>query len=236
VQEFFARSRKLCATRLGRRARSPWACYGGGVQPLRLVVWSDYLCPWCYVGTLRLERLERELEGRIQLTWRSFLLRPEPDPRRTLESFRTYTRSWLRPAEEVEPGTFQVWQGDAGPPTHSIPPHVHAKAAASLGGDAFHRLHRALLRAYFGQSRDITSDDTLAAVWREAGLPEAERARVHEPRFLQQTLDEHADAIQRGVNGVPSVGVDGDDAFVTGAHPLETYRRWVARLLERQHG
>lgn len=205
------------------------------MQPLRLVVWSDYLCPWCYVATLRLEELVRELDGRVALTWRSYLLRPEPDPRRTLDRFRAYTQSWLRPAEEVPPGTFQTWQGDAGPPSHSVPPHLYAKAAASLGDDAFHRLHRALLDAYFGNSRDITDEATLQAIWREVGLPESEVGRAHDPRFLRQTLDEHADALQRGLNGVPSVGVEGDDAFVTGAYPLEMYRRWVTRLLDRQN-
>lgn len=203
----------------------------GAVSTLRLIVYSDYLCPWCYNAAVRLERLEDELAGRVELAWRTYLLRPEPDPRRTLDKFRAYTRSWLTPAGEPDAGTFRTWQGDAGPPSHSIPPHLVAKAAASLGGDAFRRIHRALLEAYFAHSRDVTDQVTLRAIWCETGLAEAEFARAAEPRFLEQTLAEHAEAVRLGMNGVPSVHVEGDDAFVTGAYPLEMYRRWVGRRL-----
>jgi predicted DsbA family dithiol-disulfide isomerase len=204
------------------------------VEPLRLIVHSDYLCPWCYNAAVRLERIEDELAGAVRLEWRSFLLRPDPEPGRSLEKFRTYTRSWLRPAAEPDAGTFQVWQGDAGPPSHSVPPHLVAKAAAELGDEAFRRVHRALLAAYFGQSRDITDPATLRAIWLETGLPEAGLARAADPDLREKTAAEHAEASSLGVNGVPAVRVQGDDAFVTGAFPMEMYRRWIARRKERR--
>jgi predicted DsbA family dithiol-disulfide isomerase len=203
------------------------------VRPLRLIVHSDYLCPWCYNATVRLERVADELAGVVQLEWRSYLLRPQPETGRSLEKFRAYTQSWLRPAAEPDSGSFRVWQGDAGPPTHSVPPHLLAKAAASLGEDAFERVHRALLEAYFGASRDISERVTLRALWQEIGLDDADFARVDQPRFLEQTLAEHADAVRLGMNGVPSVRVEGDDAFITGAYPIEMYRRWITRLQGR---
>lgn len=203
------------------------------MEPLRLIVHSDYLCPWCYNAAVRLHRIEEEHGGAVRIEWRSFLLRPTPDPRRTLDKFRAYTRSWLRPAAEPDAGTFRVWQGEAGPPTHSVPPHLAAKAAASLGDEAFARMHRALLEAYFGDSRDITDPATLLAIWREQGLPEKEFVRVAEPRFLEQTIAEHEEALRLGVNGVPAVRVEGSDAFVTGAYPMEMYRRWIERAREQ---
>ncbi len=202
-------------------------------EPISLVVYSDYLCPWCFNATLRLRRLEAELAGSLRLEWRSFLLRPSPVAGRSLEEFRSYTRSWLRPASEPDAGTFRVWQGEAGPPTHSVPPHLAAKAARSLGASEFDRMHERLLHAYFAESRDITDPATLRALWCEAGLPDGEYARVEDPRWLQETLDEHRAAVELGVTGVPAAGVAGEDVFVTGALPLETYRRWVHRRLER---
>lgn len=203
------------------------------MEPLTLIVQSDYLCPWCYNAAVRLERIEAESAGRVRLEWRTYLLRPEPRPGRSLDAFRDYTRSWLRPAAEPDAATFQVWQGDAGPPSHSVPPHLVAKAAAALGDDAFRRIHRALLEAYFGHSRDITDPDTLQAIWRECALPETELARASTPEVLAQTLGEHHAALELGMNGVPAVRVAGDDAFVTGALPVETYRRWIERLQAR---
>lgn len=204
------------------------------MEPLRLIVYSDYLCPWCYNAAVRLERLEEEAAGAVHLSWRTYLLRPEPEPGRSLEKFRAYTRSWLRPAAEADGGTFQVWQGDAGPPSHSIPPHLVAKAAMAIGDDAFRRIHKALLEAYFGHSRDITDPATLRSLWLETGLPAGALERAGAPEVLAQTLAEHAEALALGMNGVPSVRAEGDDAFVTGAFPIEMYRRWVARLQERR--
>lgn len=81
------------------------------------------------------------MEGRVEIEWRSFLLRPHPRSDRSLEEFRAYTRSWLRPAQDGDGGTFRVWSTDAGPPSHSVPPHLLAKAAGELGPQAFGDVH-----------------------------------------------------------------------------------------------
>ena len=89
---------------------------------------------------VRLRRLESEYAGRIELDFRAFLLRPEPRPAfgseehaaRALERFRRYTTSWERVAAEPDAGEFRVWASNAGPPSHSIPAHQVAKAAARL--------------------------------------------------------------------------------------------------------
>ena len=196
-----------------------------------LIAWSDYLCPWCYNAAVRLRRLEDELGDRVRIEWRTFLLRPEPDPNRTLDAFRAYTRSWLRPAAEPDGGTFRVWATDEGPPSHSVPPHLVAKAAAALGRDAFRAMHERLLRAYFAENRDITKADTLAALWREVGLDEAGFARAGDADVLREVVNQHDDAVRRDVNGVPAVMMDGVDVPMVGALPYETYRRWVERRL-----
>ena len=180
---------------------------------------------------MRLRRIEEEFGERVQVAWRSFLLRPQPNPSRDLEKFRAYTQSWLRPAADEDGGTFRVWEGDAGPPSHSIPPHLAAKAAAMLGADAFRRMHECLLHAYFAENRDITDTDTLRALWREAELPEEAFTRIEDPVLLQTTLAEHDEALEFGVTGVPAVRLEGMDSAIIGAHPIDLYRRWVQRRL-----
>jgi predicted DsbA family dithiol-disulfide isomerase len=197
---------------------------------LRLLVYSDFLCPWCFNAAVRLRRLEEEIGDALELEWRSFLLRPQPQAR-TLEQFRAYTKSWMRPAEDADAGTFRVWSTDEGPPSHSVPPQLVAKAAAELGPRAFRAIHERLLRAYFTDNRDITNRATLAAIWSEAGLPPEEFARADEPRVLKAVLADHDEADELGITGVPAVRVAGADGFVIGAQPYETYRRWVQRLL-----
>ena len=167
----------------------------------------------------------------MRFEWRSFLLRPRPDPERTLEQFRTYTNLWLRPAAQPDSGTFRVWEGDAGPPSHSVPPHLVAKAAAALGEEAFRCVHTRLLHAYFAENQDITDSNTLRSLWRELDLPEPEFSRSSDPLFVQQTMDEHNEAIQAGVTGVPAVRMVGQDGVVIGAQPRDVYRRWIQRAL-----
>jgi len=200
------------------------------MERVELVVYSDYLCPWCYLAEHRLRALEAELGDALHLEWRSFLLRPRPDESRDLERFMRYTQSWLRPASEPDAPCFRVWESTEGPPTHSVPPHLVAKAAAQLGPDAFEAVHERLLRAYFEHSRDISRPETLRAIWREAGLPEAEFARCSEPSLLERTVAEHREAAELGITGVPALRVAGSDAFVLGAQPLAVYRRWLERL------
>jgi predicted DsbA family dithiol-disulfide isomerase len=204
-------------------------------SPIRFTVYSDYLCPWCQNASLRLRRVEQEYAGLVELEWRSYLLRPNPSARspEKLEKFRAYSRSWLRPAAEEDSGEFRVWESDEGPPTHSVPPHLVAKAAARLGKDVFYRVHDRLLRAYFAENRDISDPEVLRALWEELGLPEAAFEVWSDPALLEETLDEFNRAREAGVTGVPAVQLQGNDAVIVGAHPADLYRRWIDRLLER---
>lgn len=195
---------------------------------IQLVAYSDYLCPWCYNVAVRLERLARENED-VRVQWKSYLLRARPQVDRDLEAFREYTRSWMRPAKEADSGSFRIWEGDAGPPSHSIPPHLVAKAAARLGPEAFEEVHRRLLHAYFAESRDITDDATLRALWAEAGLPESELAHRDDPELLRQVQEEHREAVEAKATGVPAVRLADGDIVIVGAHPYSLYERWVEK-------
>jgi predicted DsbA family dithiol-disulfide isomerase len=203
------------------------------VQRVTLVVWSDYLCPWCYNASVRLHRVEQEFAPQLRVEWRSYLLRPNPGHTRDAARFRAYTRSWRRPAAEPDGGTFSEWSGDAPPPSHSVPAHRVAKAAAQVSDGAFRRMHDRLLRAYFAEKRDISDDVTLRGLWLEVGLSPADFERREEPLILEHILGEHAAALEAGATGVPAVQLVGNDAVIVGAQPLELYRRWITRSLER---
>jgi predicted DsbA family dithiol-disulfide isomerase len=180
---------------------------------------------------VRLRRIQEEFGDRVQLEWRSFLLRPQPDPRRTLEKFRAYTQSWMRPAAEPDAPPFRVWATEAGPPSHSVPPHVVAKAAATLGHEAFTRMHERLLHAYFAENRDITDGETLRALWRELDFPDDAFSRTEDPALREATFAQYNEALAHGIDGVPAVRIEGREGAVIGAQPVETFRHWINRLL-----
>jgi len=207
------------------------------VKPIRFIVYSDYLCPWCYNASVRLRSIEAEYAGVVELDWRSYLLRPQlrthADPAAALEKFRRYTESWLRPAGETESGEFQVWSTAEGPPSHSIPAHLVSKAAKRLGEAAFSAMHDRLLRAYFGENRDISRDETLRALWDELELDPDGFEVSRDPALLDEVMAEHNEALECGATGVPAVRLDGNPAVIVGAHPVELYRRWIERSLAR---
>jgi len=208
------------------------------VSHVRFVVYSDYLCPWCYNASVRLRAIEAEYAGAVELEWRSYLLRPEPrtfpDRAAALEKFRGYTESWRRPAEEPDAGRFTVWSSDEGPPSHSVPAHRVAKAAGALGAEAFGLMHERLLRAYFGENRDISRFDVARTLWEEVGLPAEAFAVAELPETADRVRAEHRQALAEGATGVPAIRLSDNPAMIVGAHPIELYRRWVDRTLERR--
>ena len=93
-----------------------------------------------------------------------------------------------------------------------------------------------LLKAYFTDNRDITAEETLRAIWEEAELPPDGLARSEQPEILRQVLDEHNEAVECGANGVPAFRSADNEAVITGAQPIEVFRNWVNRLLDRGDG
>lgn len=182
---------------------------------------------------MRLEKIEAEYADTVEVVWKSFMLRPTPQPR-SLEQHREYTRSWLNPASQPESGEFAVWATENEPPTHSVPALVAGKAAATFGDEAFHRFHLEVMRAYFAENRTISELDVLTDVAATAEIPSDEfRERLENDRqaFEDQVFAEHTEAVSLGVTGIPSVVVD-DALLIPGAVEADVYRRIIRDRLE----
>ena len=201
-------------------------------NPVQFIAYSDYLCPWCWNASRRLERLAEEYAGRIEIEWRSYLLRPEEKAGRDLDRFRKYTESWMRPGAEPDAGPFRVWSSDEGPPTHSVPPHRVAKAAARVSAAAFKKMHTRLMTAYFTENRDISSFEVLRALWGAEGLPADAFEFAHSDEIESLIFRDFEEARQLGATGVPAMRRTDNEAVIVGAHPESLYRRWIERSLE----
>ncbi len=175
---------------------------------------------------MRLDKIAEEFGDTVRIEWKAFLLRPYPEPRE-MDEFRKYTEKWQGPASQPEAGSFTTWATDEPPPSHSVPPAVAAKAAARQGPAAFARYHRALMENYFHQNRNITSIEALVRIARETDLDvDAFVAAMADPALLKEVVDDHNEAQQRGIHGVPAVVVD-DRWIISGAQPRELYQKIV---------
>jgi len=122
---------------------------------------------------------------------------------------------------------FRPWATDEGPPSHSVPPHLIAKAAARIGPEAFEDIHERLLKAYFTENRDITSEKVLGDIWGEAGLDPEGMKEAEDPELVKEVFLQHNEAVEHGASGVPAVRVEGHFGIIIGAEPEENYLRLV---------
>ena len=133
--------------------------------PVRLDVFSDYLCPWCYNAAVRLRDVQQAYGDRVRVHWRTFPLIPGEQPdRRVTEKTREGRQ---RVGAEEPRARFVPPEIDTPLPASSIPALTAAKCAERQGADAFERFHDRLFTAHFGDNLDISRPDVLRRLARE---------------------------------------------------------------------
>ena len=186
---------------------------------------------------MRLDELEEQMGDRINVTWKSYLLRAEPKTG-DHEKFVEYTKSWIRPGEMEPKAGFTVWASDEGQPASSIPAQVAFKTVEAIRPDLAKAYHDRLMRGYFTENRDISSSEVLMELAEDVGVDRNELAEAGESRreeLTQQVISEHNEAMSGGVTGIPTVVFE-NQMPVPGAQPLETYVRLVERIEEHLAG
>jgi len=200
---------------------------------VNITVYSDYLCPWCYIAAVRLQKIEEEYGERVCVTWKSFPL--------ILGEIIGHDRrahmahSWLRAGEEEGSIRYNLWPESSPLPTSSLPAQEAAKCAALQGEEAFKRFHMLLLRAFFEQNRDISSRDVLISISQEAQLDMERFNSDFDSRSQREKVlaDYREGKNDTGFTGVPTA-IFGDQFALEGAVPIEMYRRAVDVLLKKE--
>ncbi len=201
--------------------------------PVRLDVFSDYLCPWCYNAAVRLRDIQERYGDQVSLHWRTFPLVPGVQPdRRVTQKTRD---GWLRIAAEEPRARFAPPTLAAPLPSSSLPALTAAKCAERQGADTFARLHDRLFTAFFRDHLDIGRPDVLRALARESALDlarfEADAAEAHEA-----VLRDCAEGVAWfGVSGLPTVILD-EKLSIVGAVPVERYRELIDWMLAGEPG
>ena len=198
-----------------------------------VAVYSDYLCPWCYVAAVRLGGIEAEYGEQVGIEWKSFLLlrqkREGYDPRPSM------ARSWLMAGAEEGSIRYSPWPATRPLPSSSVPAQAAAKCARRQGKAAFGRYHLLLLAAFFERTWDVSDREVLIALAGEAGLDrEAFVADFESGAVEGEVLADYREALaDTRFSGVPTAIFD-DVVVLEGAVPIEMYRRAVDVRLARQ--
>lgn len=184
-------------------------------------VYSDYLCPWCYVAAARLHRLQEEYAGRLTIRWHSFLLFRED----AHKGWNSYVAAHWQKAQEAEPTlTFTPWRGTTYPAT-TLPAHVAGKAVARQSSGLFEEFHLDAMRAFFRCSRNIANPSVLRQLAAGVG---ADLARFDEdmadPELPALVWREFTEGVERDrVIAIPTMFV-GTWRVTEGALSLAHYR------------
>jgi predicted DsbA family dithiol-disulfide isomerase len=199
---------------------------------VQIDVWSDYVCPFCYLEEPVLDRIAKEYGELVRIDWRPFELRPDPVP--TLEPNCTYLRDiWAR---AVYPMAMERGMGLRLPPVQPRSRLAHEAALFSKTESLFGAMNSALFKAFFGEGRDIGDLMTLVEIGKGIGLdPESLRQALEEGRHLRRVLAEEDQALKLGISGVPAMLIHHDAepperaTQVSGAQSFE----YVHAVLER---
>jgi predicted DsbA family dithiol-disulfide isomerase len=193
---------------------------------MEAVVWSDYLCPWAYLGRDRTALL-RSLG--LTVTQLPYDLHPElPRAGRRVRPDGRLAAVFARVAEEC---------AEAGlpfdPPEH-VPNTLRALETAEVvrrvAPGSFAGLDDALFAAVFVGGGDIADPDVLDALVDAAGADGAEVRRQVDAGLGRPAVDASmAEAHAQGVAGTPAWLVD-DRLLIPGVQPRETMERWVRKL------
>lgn len=198
---------------------------------MKIEIWSDIACPWCYVGKRRFERALEQFEhaGDVEVVWRSFELDPHA-PRTHAESQdELLAAKYGMPVEKARAMNERM-AGEArkeGLDFHLDRVKVgntfdaHRLVHLAAGSGCADAMKERLMRAYFSEGEAVGEPDTLVRLGVEVGLDEAQvRAVVSGDAYANAVRADEARARSFGISGVPFFAID-ERYGVSGAQPAE---------------
>jgi predicted DsbA family dithiol-disulfide isomerase len=200
---------------------------------MRIEIWSDVICPWCYIGKRNFETALADFphKDKVEVVWRSFELDPE-SPRQlpgTLEEMlaQKYHVSPLEAAAmnarvtEVAKVAGLNYQLAKARPGNTFDAHrlLHFAASRQLGDKATERL----MQAYFSEALPVGDRAALALLAPQFGIAEKEVLEMLESdAYADEVRADEARAANFGIKGVPFFVFD-EKTGISGAQPVEAF-------------
>ena len=212
---------------------------------MKIEIWSDVACPWCYVGKRRFEEALARFPHRdaLEITWRSFELDPQAPARRDERQVEHLAAKYRVPVAQAEAMNARM-TGEArkeGLEFHldrvvlgsTFDAHrlIHLAAALGRREEAVERL----FKAYLADGVALGEHESLVALATEIGLP-AQRTRqmLASDEFAAAVRADEARARGFGITGVPFFAID-ERYGVSGAQPPEAILGALQQAWDEAH-
>ncbi|MCW2736173.1 DsbA family oxidoreductase [Nocardioides sp.] len=215
---------------------------------MKIEIWSDVVCPWCYIGKRRIESALAEFAHaeEVEVHWRSYQLDPgaptEPTERAAEMIARKYGQSvdgakqMQDRVEAIAAEVGLIYRLSDTLHLNTVDAHRLIHLAHEQGGtDLQGQVKEALLAAYFTEARNVADHTVLREVAVGAGLDAGRVDEVLGSREFE--ADVHADIEQAqayGATGVPFFVID-QKYGVSGAQPTEAFTQVLERAWSDAH-
>ena len=208
---------------------------------MKIEVWSDIMCPFCYIGKRHLEAaLSAFPNEQFEIEWKSFQLDPSivPQPDKNVYEYLAERNGLsVEESEQMHAGVV-ARAAEVGLDYHfekavisnSFTAHRLIQLAKTKGlGDA---MEETFFKAYFTEGRDLNNPETLRELSVGAGLNATDVKAVLETEnmFADAVKNDISEAQQIGVRGVPFFVFDRKYA-VSGAQPIEHFEETIQTVL-----
>jgi predicted DsbA family dithiol-disulfide isomerase len=192
---------------------------------LHVDVWSDFVCPWCFLASTSLEKLQ-ESHG-VTIAWKAYELRPVGSPPISEEYLARIEAS--TPRLELMAKTQYGLELNRGEfPIDSRPAHIGMKYAETVGKG--HEYHKRVFEAYWLEAQDISKLDILVGLAEEVGLErESFLASLKNTDFDADVSKDQTTAYQYQLRGVPAMIFE-NKYYIPGAQPYDELVGFVEQL------
>lgn len=200
---------------------------------MKVEIWSDVMCPFCYIGKRRFEEAMQQFphKDKVEVEWKSFQLNPDmqTDPNTSINQYLADVKGWtLDYARQMNNHVTQMaaeagltYNMDNAVVANSFKAHRFTHLAKKHGlGEA---AEEALFKAYFTDSRNVDDDATLIELGISIGLDaETVKTTLQSNAFADDVRRDIAVAQQLGIRGVPFFVMD-QKYGVSGAQAVEVF-------------
>jgi predicted DsbA family dithiol-disulfide isomerase len=201
---------------------------------VRLDVWSDYVCPFCYLEEPIFAQLLDEFGNDVDVNWQAFELRPEPVP--TLDPDGEYLHTVWNAS--VYPMASERGMNLKLPPVQPRSRRAFELAEFARDKGRFDETHRALFKAFFEDGKDISDLGVLEEIAELVGVdPEEAKIAIELGTYRKRILDQERRATTLGISAVPTILLSSagrpieNTAMISGAQPYEVVQSAVKRAV-----
>ncbi|GAU79135.1 DsbA family oxidoreductase [Fusibacter sp. 3D3] len=207
---------------------------------MKIEVWSDYVCPFCYIGKRRMEEALNQLDFKSEITveFKSFELDPNAPKAYDANIHELIAKKYGIPVRQAKASNEQIvaqakgmglnYDFDAMKPTNTFDAHRLAHYAHAEGKQD--KLSERLLSAYFTEGKDLSDHEVLAVLAKEVGLDYYKVIKVlGSDQYKNEVRKDESDARKLNISGVPYFVINGNYA-ISGAQPTDVFLQRLNKI------